>query len=119
MSEPFDQILTSYGPAGIAMLGLLIALKHVYRQLTESHDKRAEVQDKRIADAQATTTKLLEVMSSQHAHQALLAQAIDGNADAIRSLREMLEAPALAPAPERVVPVPAQRPPGLPRRGGG
>jgi dihydrodipicolinate synthase/N-acetylneuraminate lyase len=98
-----DQIVTSllqtYGATGAVLVAAGIALKALYAHLRE-------VQEKRIQDAQAATAKLLEVVQHEHEQNAMLIRAIDGNADAIREVRMMLEgslgnrtAPRLPPAP--------------------
>jgi hypothetical protein len=83
-----EQIITSllqtYGSLGLVMLVAGYALRTLHQQLTE-------VQEKRIADAQAATAKLLELVAQQHEHQTLLARAIDSNADAIQALRQTVE----------------------------
>jgi hypothetical protein len=73
-------LLQTYGSLGLVMVVAGYALRSLHQQLTE-------VQEKRIADAQAATQKLLELVAAQHEHQKLLAKAIDSNADAIQSLR--------------------------------
>lgn len=83
-----EQLLTAvlqvYGPLGVFVLVAGWALKRLY-------DHNTEIQEKRIADAKATTEKLLQLVEGQHKSEELLARAIDGNADAVRELRQLLE----------------------------
>lgn len=82
------QLLQTYGALGGVVIAFGLALRSLQAQLTA-------VQDRRIADAQASTAKLLELVAAQHEHQALLARAIDGNADAIQALRGVVESLAV------------------------
>jgi len=82
--QMFTVILQTYGPLGAVLIFAGWALNTLYKQITEVHEKR-------IADAQAATTKLLELVAEQHGHMDALAKAIDGGADASSELRRMLE----------------------------
>jgi hypothetical protein len=107
MNDALIQILQASGPVGAAVLAAGLVVNTLYKQLTQ-------VQRDRIADAQLGTAKLLELVANQHKQQELLMRAIDGNADAVRELRVMIEsvlmatrlpppAPAPAPPPRRRV----------------
>lgn len=84
-ADALIQLVQTFGSASAILVASLLALRHVHAQLTE-------VQEKRIADAQLATTKLLELVAAQHEHQDLLARAIEANADAVRELRLLIEA---------------------------
>ena len=83
-----DQIITSllqtYGSLGAVLIATGAALKHLFTRLNE-------VQEKRIAEAQAASAKLLEFVHQQHEQMALLTRAIGSNADATREMSEMFE----------------------------
>lgn len=83
--EAMAHLLQTAGATGAVLIAALFALRHLHNQLSA-------VQEKRIADAQLATTKLLELVESQHEHQVLLARAIESNADAVRELRMLIEA---------------------------
>lgn len=83
-AETLLQLVQTLGAPSAILIGALLALRHLHGQLTE-------VQEKRIADAQLATTKLLEVVHATHEHQATLAKAIDNNADAVRESRILVE----------------------------
>jgi hypothetical protein len=100
--ELIKQLLQTYGSLGAVLVVAGYALRALHRQLTE-------VQEKRIADAQAATAKLLELVQKQHEQHEQLARAIDGNADAVHALRTSIESVAA----ERGY---HQRMPPLPRR---
>ncbi len=103
-----EQIVTSllqtYGSLGLVLVVAGYALRALQAQLTA-------VQEKRIADAQAFTAKVLELVESQHEYQMLLAKALDGNVDAIHGLRMMLESLLAERGYNRVPspPVPSRR----------
>jgi hypothetical protein len=85
--QVITQVLQTYGSLGAVLLIAGYFLRALHQQLTTLHDKRT-------ADAQATTQKLLELVATQHQHQAMLTKAIDGNADAIAALRMVIESVA-------------------------
>jgi hypothetical protein len=76
--------LQQLGAVGAVLIVAGIALKYLHTQL-------AEAQEKRIQDAQAATAKLLELVQKQHEQMMALVQAIDGNVDAIREIRILLD----------------------------
>lgn len=76
--------LQQLGAVGAVLIVAGIALKYLHGQLTDA-------QEKRIQDAQAATGKLLELVNKQHEQMMALVQAIDGNVDAIREIRLLLD----------------------------
>jgi len=99
-------LLQTGGPLGAILIVCGWALNRVHRQLSDAQEARiadaklaavaratelAEVQEKRISDAQAATAKLLELVAMQYARQDQLAKTIDGNTDASRELRQLVE----------------------------
>lgn len=78
-------LLQNAGPLGAVLVISFWALNKIHKQLSDA-------QEKRISDAQANIAKVLELVASQHESTNRLAAAIDGNADANRELRMMLEA---------------------------
>lgn len=104
------QLVQTLGSATAIGVILLYALQRLHTQLTE-------VQEKRIADAQLSAAKLLEVVAAQHAERALLARALDGNADALGELRMSLEAAIAERGVHRQLPqAPPLTSPRLPRK---
>ena len=93
--EGFADLFRTVGPVGVVLLAAGLALRHLHAQLSE-------VQEKRIADAQATVSKILEIVDAlhrerqvlqeaQHEDQEVLAKAIEANASATREMRLLLE----------------------------
>jgi hypothetical protein len=84
MSDALTQILQTTGIAGAVLVVCALALKSVYERLNA-------VQEKRIADAQLFTAKLLELVDSQHKNNETLADAVNACAEAQRETRVLLE----------------------------
>lgn len=84
MTESVIPWLQQLGAAGAVLVAAGVVIRHILHLLTEA-------QEKRVQDAQAATAKLLELVQKQHEQAALYVQAIDGNVDAIREMRLLLD----------------------------
>lgn len=93
--ETMGQLVQTLGSAGAILVAALLALRHLFNQLSELQEKsRLELialQDKRLADAQLYASKLLELVHIQHEDRAMLVKPIESNADAVRELRILIE----------------------------
>jgi hypothetical protein len=85
--ELASALLQSAGPLGLGLIFAGWAISKLY-----THN--AEVQEKRIADAQAATAKLLALQESQHKSEEALTRAMDATTDAVRDLRPFMDAQA-------------------------
>lgn len=78
-------LLQSTGAFGVVLVAVAWAVARLHKQITE-------IQEKRIQDAQSSTTQLLQLVNAQHQQMELLRTAIDATADAVQDLRELLAA---------------------------
>jgi hypothetical protein len=77
-------LLNQYGLLGVVLMACALAVYRLFLTLQAT-------QTQRIADAQATTVKLLELTSAQHLAIAALTTALDANADETAELRRLLD----------------------------
>lgn len=89
--QAYQIALQTFGLPGVVLLGAALVIRRLYAHLGEVHMQLSAVQERRIADTQAFTTQVLELVAAQHRNNELLARAIDGNADAIGELRTLLQ----------------------------
>jgi hypothetical protein len=64
--------------------GFCVIIRTLYKQVSE-------LQEKRIADAQSYTTKLLELVESQHTENRQLVDALNGCSEALGEQRMLVE----------------------------
>jgi len=95
------QLLQQYGSLGLVMGIAAYALRYLHNQLVEA-------QEKRIADAQQSTTHLLRLVDEQHKQITILTAAMNSSTEANHELRVVIEQ-ALA---DRLPPPRAARRPG-------
>lgn len=82
-----DQIVEMFkvfGPTGVCVIGLLVALRYKDTQASDS-------QERRIADAQAALKPYLELREKEQEQREKMIAALEANADAIRDLRSLVE----------------------------
>lgn len=77
-------LVQAFGPTGLILAGLAWMFRHQQALINE-------VQEKRIQDAQTATTKLLELVQTQHKQMEQLSSAIHAQADAVHDLRGLVE----------------------------
>lgn len=80
-----DVIITTYGPIGAVVVALAVAIKLLQGQLSDS-------QERRVADAQGTTGKILELVEQHNESNRELAVAINANTEAVRANNEAVRA---------------------------
>lgn len=78
MTDAVIGVVLQYGLAGVVMLALAFALRHVHGLWVES-------QDKRIAEAQANTERVLAALNAN-------AEALRLQSEAQKSTRDLVEA---------------------------
>lgn len=83
-TQMISQLLQTYGSLGMLIAVAGYALRYLQNKLYES-------QEKRVADAQSFSTKLLQLVDEQHKQIDLLAKAIDGSTDGNHELRTLIE----------------------------
>jgi len=87
----FDAALQTFGLPGVVLLGAVMVIRRLYTHVNEMQAQLSAVQDRRHADAQAFTERVLELVTAQHRAGELMVKAIDGNTDATAELRTLLQ----------------------------
>jgi hypothetical protein len=82
--EQIMEVFKVFGPTGLCMVGLLVALRYKDNQATDS-------QERRISDAQAALKPYLELREKEQEQREKMIAALEANADAVRDLRSLVE----------------------------
>jgi F0F1-type ATP synthase membrane subunit b/b' len=104
-------LISTLGPAGTFVVVVGLVVRYLYRQVIDAKQQVVETQEKRVQDAQASTTRLLSLAEAQHKQIELLTAAINDSTSASREMRNAFESMAADRGWHRGFP-------SAPRRGG-
>lgn len=84
-------LISTLGPYGGGLLLFGLVVRYLHQQLIAAKQEVVAAQEKRVQDAQATTTQLLALADAQHKHIELLTAAVNESTNASREMRSALE----------------------------
>ena len=85
------QLIQTIGPAGTFVVVVGVVVRYLYHEVRAAKQEVVAAQEKRVQDAQASTTQLLSLVEAQHRQIEILTAAMHESANASREMRNALE----------------------------
>lgn len=106
MDELFQLFAKTYGIAGLLVLAPFIGIFYLWRQNVKLHKSVGDVQEKRIEDAKAISTKLMEIVEEQGAQNRESNIALDQVRDLLMRITVQKDKPPRQPTQQKEKEIP-------------